>query len=68
MVGEGLEKKKAGKGGAHKAAVVHTLRHRASTFSSTFGALEEEKERVVNALLKNGYPKRFVQASPTPHV
>ena len=53
---------------AHKAAVAHTLRHRAGTHSSTFGALEKEKAHVMDALLKNGYPKRFIHQSVSiPH-
>ena len=48
---------------AHKAAVAHTLRHRAGTHSSTFGAFEKEKAHVMDALLKNGYPKRYIHQS-----
>jgi len=32
-----------------------------------FGALEEEKEQVENALLMNGYPKRFIHRSAPSH-
>ena len=51
---------------AHKMAVFHTLQYRAGTISSTIEAHEKEKEHVVSALLKNGYPKWFIQHSPCP--
>jgi len=47
----------------------HTVANIGLDPSSTFGALEEEKGWVVNTLLKNGYPKRFIHqiaSTPTP--
>ena len=44
------------------------LRHRAGPHSSTLGALEKEKAHVMDALLENGYPKRFIHLSVSiPH-
>ena len=44
---------------AHKAAVVRTLMHRASTLSSNMERVVEEK-KVMEALRDNGYPSGFI--------
>ena len=45
---------------AHKAAVVRTLMHRASTLSSNSVERMVEEKKVMEALRDNGYPSGFI--------
>ena len=46
---------------AHKIAVIRTLNHQAKNLPSTPTATAEEERRIVQALKKNGYPRKLIQ-------